>query len=425
MSRSTLAPILITGFAFFLFAGHAKAQTCTLPSGSSVTPAWINVKKDCGAVGNGTTDDTAAFQNAFNALALASPTGGTIYCPPGQYAIFNNISAGTTGGIRFIGDSGPSVNEAASFTRGCSLLAKTNAMTLLSFGGTTGNHLGPVIEYVNFRDETSTGHTATLVSITNTNDWTLRNVALNDAATGLLLQGTGTNGDASWGYIPQLMCFQSNTCIDSERGGFLAIGGRYFPLGTGIIAKFPQARIIGIKMDCNNTGQLGVDLTGHGDQVEASNFEGGCTAYVNVRNGNTGSINNDGGGVIIVGNRFYCQGFAGCQGVQAGTTTGNVAGTVISNNDFQVPTSGFGITLGTNAQNAVVSGNSYQGGGTVNDSSAASTPSARYDQGFSGLSGSGVPTAPCTNGMLYFNRSGALNSTLYVCTAINTWTNVK
>lgn len=48
---------------------------------------WISVK-DHGAVGDGTTDDTAAIQAA---LAAVPPTGGTVYFPAGTYK--------TTGGL--------------------------------------------------------------------------------------------------------------------------------------------------------------------------------------------------------------------------------------------------------------------------------------------------------------------------------------
>jgi hypothetical protein len=47
----------------------------------------INVK-DYGATGNGTTDDTAAIQNAINAL----PNGGAVWFPTGLYKITSTIS---------------------------------------------------------------------------------------------------------------------------------------------------------------------------------------------------------------------------------------------------------------------------------------------------------------------------------------------
>lgn len=47
--------------------------------------------KDFGAVGNGTTDDTAAIQAAVDALSAAG-VGGTVYLPAGTYKVTSNIS---------------------------------------------------------------------------------------------------------------------------------------------------------------------------------------------------------------------------------------------------------------------------------------------------------------------------------------------
>ena len=50
-----------------------------------------NVKEQYGAVGDGTTDDRTAFQNAINA---ASSSGGIILVPPGTYKIGSNLTFG-------------------------------------------------------------------------------------------------------------------------------------------------------------------------------------------------------------------------------------------------------------------------------------------------------------------------------------------
>lgn len=53
----------------------------------------LNVK-DYGAVGNGTTNDTAAIQAAINALPTSTGSygGGAIYVPPGTYKITNTLA---------------------------------------------------------------------------------------------------------------------------------------------------------------------------------------------------------------------------------------------------------------------------------------------------------------------------------------------
>src|SRR5262245_54016509 len=80
----SVPPVL--GFAgigkAFAAVGATTASTYTPPTrarGSS----FINVK-NYGAMGDGATDDTTAFQAAVNALPSA---GGTVYVPPGDYVI--------------------------------------------------------------------------------------------------------------------------------------------------------------------------------------------------------------------------------------------------------------------------------------------------------------------------------------------------
>src|SRR5206468_1896305 len=102
-------------------------------------------------------------------------------------------------------------------------------------------------------------------------------------------------------------------------------------------------------------------------------------------------------------------------------------GTVIADNHFQVPSGGVGVTIASNAQNTVLSGNSYIGGGSVSD---ASTSTVRYEQGFAGISGTAPPSGTCTPGTLFFNKNGTQTgaNTLFVCTntgVTTTWLNVK
>src|ERR1700738_3043057 len=60
-----------------------RASQVLGPQRVSVGPAWFNVKSDqFGALGDGTTDDTAAINAAEVA---ASAAGGTVYFPPGAY----------------------------------------------------------------------------------------------------------------------------------------------------------------------------------------------------------------------------------------------------------------------------------------------------------------------------------------------------
>src|SRR5699024_1445195 len=58
-------------------------------SRAEATKVFVNVK-DFGAVGDGTTDDTAAFQSAMDTLAA---TGGTLFLPPGgDYHLVGSVT---------------------------------------------------------------------------------------------------------------------------------------------------------------------------------------------------------------------------------------------------------------------------------------------------------------------------------------------
>ena len=70
-----------------------RVDTLDTQFGNLPTPFGINVL-DFGAVGNGTTDDTAAIQAAINSL---SSTGGIVYLPSGTYKVSSALVMNTTG----------------------------------------------------------------------------------------------------------------------------------------------------------------------------------------------------------------------------------------------------------------------------------------------------------------------------------------
>jgi hypothetical protein len=77
-----------TESTFRVWAADASGNTDASPATSTFTPSGtvINVR-DFGATGNGTSNDTAAFERA---MAEAARVGGAVYVPtPGNYRIFN------------------------------------------------------------------------------------------------------------------------------------------------------------------------------------------------------------------------------------------------------------------------------------------------------------------------------------------------
>src|SRR5690606_32567315 len=65
-------------------------------------PSWADVKTEFGAVGNGVADDTAALQNALNALGRSGLS--VIYLPAGTYKITNTLILRTRINVSIIGE---------------------------------------------------------------------------------------------------------------------------------------------------------------------------------------------------------------------------------------------------------------------------------------------------------------------------------
>ena len=99
--NSTLKASTLALFIFFIVLGCSKQEMITtnndeitnenflrdLPS--KARQPVVNVK-DFGAKGDGTTDDTKAFQHLIDSLAATG--GGTVFVPTGNYAIDAKVS---------------------------------------------------------------------------------------------------------------------------------------------------------------------------------------------------------------------------------------------------------------------------------------------------------------------------------------------
>jgi hypothetical protein len=114
--------------------------------------------KDFGAVGNGTTDDTAAIQEAINAI-VATASKGTLFFPAGTYKITSSLTINVSY-VSIFGES--AVLNFSSLTSGAALVVNTtvspaysNSITFISGikligNSTTGNVIG--IQYTSTQD---------------------------------------------------------------------------------------------------------------------------------------------------------------------------------------------------------------------------------------------------------------------------------
>ena len=65
---------------------------------------WRNVKTLHGAVGNGTTDDATAFQNALNALSNDNSVCPVLYIPAGTYRMMSTLTRASRRGLTILGE---------------------------------------------------------------------------------------------------------------------------------------------------------------------------------------------------------------------------------------------------------------------------------------------------------------------------------
>ncbi len=82
-----------------------------------------------GAVGNGSTDDTAAFQNALN--HVSSIGGGTVYVPAGTYKIASSLTIPK--GVSLVGDAPMITDGAAGAVKGTLLYAYSGRNNLSDY----------------------------------------------------------------------------------------------------------------------------------------------------------------------------------------------------------------------------------------------------------------------------------------------------
>ncbi len=318
MNRSTwMAFLVAAGCAVLCAQSGSKGswQFAGQTSGFLGDNTFVNVQA-FGAVPNDGSDDSAAFQSAVNYLQTnpTSHKGGTVYVPVGEYDFTTGITVNDAG-IRFVCDGGLSYNEGGEgYYTGSMFIAKTNSMILLDFNGDPSNNgnlvqQGPEVEGCNFVDQTSIGHTATLIRVRSMNHYVVRNVTVRNAATGIAVDAEST--DASWGRLDQIVCADTTTCVDQvvQEGGFVMTGGDITPRGGGVGVRIrgAQVRLMGVKFDLPTSSPyaIGVYHSGNSPKIIGNLFENcGPSPTPCIQIDDTGSNTWNGARGSIVGNGF-------------------------------------------------------------------------------------------------------------------------
>lgn len=297
-----------------LAASSGSSLIGYINTGSGATARTVQARlrdmlsvKDFGAVGNGTTNDVTAIQNAINAAAALPASGGssglggisgaTVYFPPGVYRINSGITI--PDGVKLVGNgeratvikyygSGSAVSNPTPGTR----IGKIGIMemTIKDEGtGTIGLDLNSV-SYSEFTSLWIDGFDTAVKINSPTSGWSVynrfSNVTSNLCTTGYWLTGTSSNAHTFYA------CRYNTDTVNS--------GG------------------IGWKIENSNGNQV---IACHGDMVSNTTYFAKLTASsANLTDGN-----------VFWGNRIEGDGSYTVYGFDVGT---NVGYTVIGGNYY-------------------------------------------------------------------------------------------
>ena len=108
MNLSTLAAVLWMGLSVNSGVAAAGSQVAAVPAWDEEFlgpfPAWYDLKKDFGAVGDGKADDTAALQKALDSVGTPDLKRSAIWVPSGTYRITKTLERIGVSGVFLIGE---------------------------------------------------------------------------------------------------------------------------------------------------------------------------------------------------------------------------------------------------------------------------------------------------------------------------------
>jgi len=226
-----------------------SANTVTTPSARFKGQPWHDVQA-YGAIGDGTTDDTAAIQAAMTAAGA----NGSVYLPAGIYRTTATLTF--VSGQRLIGQSGPQVQS------GQSKIAYEGTGTALAPTTPAANTINVAIENLNI-DAGASGTIA--IDFTRVSYGVIRACTVIGAttATGILLDAV-TSGQCYFNLLEQNK-YIAGTGIKFTRGANVnqVLGGAFIGCGTGMHFESLSAgnTVVGCDMEDATTRHVYLDAT--------------------------------------------------------------------------------------------------------------------------------------------------------------------
>ena len=382
---------------------------------------WIDVKA-CGAIGNGSTDDTTAIQSCINLCPnTGTLTGCTVFFPLGQYKVSGTVApdlsiAAGANNVVLKGECAPS----QATNKSCSQLISNSAEPILAVGavGTTGT-TGFRIQDLGFYDTAGSGSVTAGVELNVVQGFVLDDVNCTNLQVGacVLFQGQqpagggGNPGFTQFGTI--ISPYTSNT---------------KFPIQTN--GQTSSINIFGGELNCSPLANTSVTLNsvgmdvGHANPGNTNNHSIGgewgvwgthilnCGIGIGLKD--TAAFNDYAVIEITASPTTNATDAVTIDGTVAGTNASNhTAGTAVAGSISNYPNGGLLMTANSHLANfhaAVASGttaiDSSSDAGAIASSLILSTSTGAQIPNDLQFTGESAPsTSPAGSGKIYFDST--------------------
>lgn len=338
---------------------------------------FLNVK-DYGAVGDGTTDDTAAIQQAIDDLPAS---GGCVFVPPGTYSVSSSLALSE--GAELCGAGSGSIIRASSAALGIDIIKIGDGSATLSFAAvrhlkvtsngqkTGGAGIALNKAYRVWLESLSLEFQYRGVYIQNSTAIWLKNSDIRDTKENAITIESALGQGFEW-YIDSVLC--DNPTVTNIGTGLLWNGGESLHVSHSNFQRFTNGFVVnttagresrfafieGMICDFSSDNNVRITNTGSGATVAltfTNSWSGTATNYgVLVDRPGAGIVQ----GVRWVGGKVFHNGLAGFR--LAGGQDVHISDCDIIANSQTVSAARHGVEVGSNSNEFSVTGCRIGGG---------------------------------------------------------------